>query len=308
MALEVFVRTIKDKYMGAMILAVILFLYIFWIGSFFPTVKPMMDSYNEMLSNPTMKAFLGDLADLTTFSGFITAEVFSYMGIVLGAYVAFLTASFAAGEIEQKSSELMLSLPVSRVHVLLSRFATLLPIIVVLMVAMLLGIVAGAGYVGESIDVTRFAYGMLFTAVFLLAVGGGSMLLSALMSNGRNAAFAWHRRPARHVPRGEHRLHGHQHRLGPPAVAVPLREGLGLHRRPVRRDRLGEPGHPAGRGRRVPGAGRDRLPAPGHQRDLNVRAQAFFLFFTPGYFFINLLNPLTSADYPVSRTKVLYIT
>ena len=120
--------------MGATILAIILFVYIFWIGSFFPTVKPMMDSYNEMLSNPTMKAFLGDLADLTTFSGFITAEVFSYMGIVLGAYVAFLTASFAAGEIEQKSSELMLSLPVSRQKVLLSRFATLLPIIVVLMV------------------------------------------------------------------------------------------------------------------------------------------------------------------------------
>jgi ABC-2 type transport system permease protein len=190
MALEVFVRTIKDKYLGAMILAVILFLYIFWIGSFFPTVKPMMDSYNEMLSNPTMKAFLGDLADLTTFSGFITAEVFSYMGIVLGAYVAFLTASFAAGEIEQKSSELMLSLPVSRVHVLLSRFATLLPIIVVLMVAMLLAIYCGAQYVGESIDLTRFAYGMIFTAGFLLAVGGGSLLLSAIMSNGRNAAFA----------------------------------------------------------------------------------------------------------------------
>ena len=31
---------------------------------------------------------------------------------------------------------------------------------------------------------------MLFTAVFLLAVGGGSLLLSAIMSNGRNAAFA----------------------------------------------------------------------------------------------------------------------
>jgi ABC-2 type transport system permease protein len=190
MAFEVFVRTIKDKYLGATILAVILFLYIFWIGTFFPTVKPMMDSYNEMLSNPTMKAFLGDLADLTTFSGFITAEVFSYMGIVLGAYIAFLTASFAAGEIEQKSSELMLSLPVSRQKVLLSRFATLLPFIAVLMVAMLLGIVIGAEYVGESIDVTRFACGMLFTAAFLLAVGGGSMLLSALMSNGRNAAFA----------------------------------------------------------------------------------------------------------------------
>jgi ABC-2 type transport system permease protein len=74
--------------------------------------------------------------------------------------------------------------------VLLSRFAAVLPIIAVLVVAMLLAIVAGASYVGESIDAARFAYGMVFTAAFLLAVGGGSLLLSAIMSNGRNAAFA----------------------------------------------------------------------------------------------------------------------
>ncbi len=120
----------------------------------------------------------------------MSIEVFSYMGILLGAYVAFLTASFAAGEIEQKSSELMLSLPVSRVHVLLSRFAVLLPIILMITIAMLLGIFLGAQYIGESVDIARFGYGMLFTAGFLLAVGGGSLLLSAIMSNGRNAAFA----------------------------------------------------------------------------------------------------------------------
>lgn len=187
---EVFVQAIKDKYKGAIIAAVILFLYVFWIGSFFPSIKPMMGMYDEMLSNPTFKALIGELSSMGTFSGFISAEVFSYMGIVLGAYIAFLTASFAAGEIEQKSSELMLSLPVSRVHVILSRFATLLPIIAVLVVAMLLGIVAGASYVGESIDIARFAYGMVFMAVFMLAVGGGSLLLSTMMSSGRNAAFA----------------------------------------------------------------------------------------------------------------------
>ncbi len=190
MAFEVFARTIKDKYVGATILAVILFLYVFWIASFFPTLKPTMDMYDQMLDNPAFKALIGEIASMSTFGGFMSVEVFSYIGIVLGAYIAFLTASFIAGEIEQKSSELMLSLPVSRSHVLLSRFATLLPIIAIVAVAMLLAIVAGAAYIGESIDVTRLAYGMLFTAGFLLAVGGGSLLLSAIMSNGRNAAFA----------------------------------------------------------------------------------------------------------------------
>jgi ABC-2 type transport system permease protein len=190
MAFEVFIQAIKDKYKGATILSVILFLYVFWIASFYPTIKPMMGMYDEMLSNPTFKALIGDMASLNSFGGFMSAEVFSYMGIVLGAYIAFLTASFVAGEIEQKSSELMLSLPVSRVRVILSRFAVLVPVIAAIVVAMLLAVFLGSGYIGESVDMVRFGYGMLFTAGFLLAVGGGSMLLSALMSNGRNAAFA----------------------------------------------------------------------------------------------------------------------
>ncbi|OPY29797.1 MAG: ABC-2 family transporter protein [Methanocella sp. PtaU1.Bin125] len=189
MALEVFIQAIKDKYKGATILAVILFLYVFWIASFFPSIKPMMGMYDEMLSNPTFKALIGEVASMSTFGGFMSIEVFSYMGIVLGAYIAFLTASFVAGEIEQKSSELMLSLPVSRVHIILSRFAILVPIIVAIVTVMLLAVVLGAAYVGESVDTARFAYGMVFTGGFLLAVAGGSMLLSALMSDGKKAAF-----------------------------------------------------------------------------------------------------------------------
>jgi ABC-2 type transport system permease protein len=190
LAFEIFIQTIKDKWLGVTILSVILFLYIFWIASFFPSVKPMMSIYDEMLQNPTFKALIGELGSMGTFSGFISAEVFSYMGLVLGAYIAFLTASFAAGEIEQKSSELMLSLPVSRERVLLSRFAVLLPIIAVIAIIMLLAIYLGAWYVDEPIDMVRCGYGMLFMVAFMLAVGGGSMLLSAVMSDGRKAAFA----------------------------------------------------------------------------------------------------------------------
>ncbi len=190
MAFEVFKQTIRDKWLGAVLFAVILFFLIFWVASIYPTVKPMMDTYNQMLTNPAFKAIVGDLTSVQGLSGFLSSEVFSYMGIVLGAYIAYHTASFAAGEIEQKSSELMLSLPVSRVHVLLSRFAVLLPITVALTLAMLLAVVAGARYDGESIDVVRFADGLIFMLAFMLAVGGGSLLLSALMSNGRNAAFA----------------------------------------------------------------------------------------------------------------------
>ena len=36
MALEVFRQAIKDKWVGATVAAVLLFLYVFWIATFYP--------------------------------------------------------------------------------------------------------------------------------------------------------------------------------------------------------------------------------------------------------------------------------
>ncbi len=191
MAFEVFVQAIKDKYKGAIIATVLLFLYVFWMATFYPQMEGMMGMYDQMLENPTFKALLGsELTGMSSFAGFLTVEVFSYLGLVLGAYVAFLSASFIAGEIEQKSSELMLSLPVSRVKIILSRFAMVLPVAAVISAAMLLAIFLGAKYIGESVDIVWFAYGMLFSGMFMVAVGAGALLLSALMSDGKKAAFS----------------------------------------------------------------------------------------------------------------------
>jgi ABC-2 type transport system permease protein len=191
MAFEVLKQALKDKYKGAIIASVLLFLYTFWMASFYPQMEGMMGMYDQMLENPTFKALLGsEIAGMSSFAGFLTVELFSYVGLVLGAYVAFLAASFIAGEIEQKSSELMLSLPVSREKIILSRFATVLPITAVISAAILIAVYLGAMYIGEPIDIVWFGYGMLFTWAFMLAVGAGALLLSALMSDGKKAAFS----------------------------------------------------------------------------------------------------------------------
>ncbi|WP_424359429.1 ABC transporter permease subunit [Methanocella sp. MCL-LM] len=191
MAFEVLKQAIKDKYKGAILASALLLVYVFWMASFYPALKDSMAMYDQLLENPTFKAMLGsEIAGMGSFSGFMTVELFSYIGLILGAYAAFLAASFIAGEIEQKSSELMLSLPVSRENIILSRFATLVPITIAVSVAMLLGIYAGAAFIGEPVEIVWFAYGMLFTCVFMLTVGSGALLLSALMSDGKKAAFS----------------------------------------------------------------------------------------------------------------------
>jgi ABC-2 type transport system permease protein len=190
MVFEIFKRAIKDKFMGALIAAALLFVYIFFLATFYPQMETMGDVYTQMMQNPTFKALLGDeMFALTTFSGFMGVEVFSYMGIVLGAYIVFLTASFVAGEIEQKTSDLLLSLPVSRVYVVLSRFLALIPLVILVMLGMLTALYAGAWYINEEVQIEWFALALLFMGVFTLAVGAASLFLSALMSDGKRAAF-----------------------------------------------------------------------------------------------------------------------
>ncbi|CAJ37359.1 ABC transporter permease subunit [Methanocella arvoryzae] len=191
MTLEVFRQAIKDKYKGAIVASALLFLFVFWMASFYPALKDSMAMYDQLLENPTFKAMLGsEIVSMGTFSGFMAVELFSYIGLVVGAYAAFLAASFLAGEIEQKSSELMLSLPVSRENIVLSRFAVIVPVSILVSAAMLLAVYTGAVFIGEPVDLVWFAYAMLFTGVFMLAVGAGALLLSALMSDGKKAAFS----------------------------------------------------------------------------------------------------------------------
>jgi ABC-2 type transport system permease protein len=190
MAFEVLKQALKDKYVGTILIALLIFVYIFWLASFYPSIKPMISGYDQLLQNPTMKAFLGDdVVSMTTFSGFMTLEVFSYMGLVVGAFFIFMVASFAAGEIEQKSCELLLSLPVSRVNIILSRFATILPFTALIMLAELAAIYLGGVYLGEDTQIKWFAYAMLFVGAFTIAVGAMSLFISSVMSDGRRAAL-----------------------------------------------------------------------------------------------------------------------
>jgi ABC-2 type transport system permease protein len=190
MAFELFKQAIKDKTMGAVILAVILFAYILMIASFYTQMASMGDMYAQIISNPTFKAFLGDEAlAVTTYSGFLGIEVLSYMGIVIGAYIAFLTASFVAGEVEQKTSDMLLSLPVSRENVIISRFLALVPLVALVMLAMLAAVYAGALYVNAEVQVEWFALALLYMGVFVLAVGAASLFISALLSDGRKSAL-----------------------------------------------------------------------------------------------------------------------
>ncbi len=142
------------------------------------------------MKNPAFQALLGKNVDFTSFDGFLSMEAFGLTGLVICGYIGFLTASFLAGEIEMKTIDLLLAQPVTRVRLVIDRYATLIPLIVLMALAMLAGIFVGTKYMNIDASYQWFAYALALMGLFMLAFGAISLFVSAVLNDGRTAAIA----------------------------------------------------------------------------------------------------------------------
>jgi ABC-2 type transport system permease protein len=112
------------------------------------------------------------------------------MGLIVSIYLAFLASSSLAGEIEHNTMDTLLSLPLNRAKMVISRSLALIPVIALIAVAELLAIYLSAMYIHHSVDMTWFVYIVLSISMLEMAAGAMAMLMSAILSNGKIAILA----------------------------------------------------------------------------------------------------------------------
>jgi ABC-2 type transport system permease protein len=80
------------------------------------------NAFNDMMSDPTFAGFGGGrVVDFNDVRGFVVFEVGSYFGVVTAVYIAFLAVGVVARDVERKSMDLILSMPVTRRRFLAER-------------------------------------------------------------------------------------------------------------------------------------------------------------------------------------------
>ena len=187
MSLTIIIQTLKDHLKGVLILTVLMFVWMLYITAAFPSLAGT--DMSGLMNSSVIQAVYGAGIDMNSFYGYMSTKAMLMFGLIFGGYIAWLAASFLAGEVEHKTIDLLMSLPVKRENLVLARYFSLVPVIVILVAAGLAGIYAGVKMENISTSFEWFSWAMLYIGLFGLAFGAMALFISALLSNGRQAAM-----------------------------------------------------------------------------------------------------------------------
>jgi len=149
-------------------------------------ISEMWDRYPESIK----KAF-GATINFAQFDGFITLEYLAQMWvIIMAAFAIGVATSSLAGEIEKGSMELLLSQPIARRTIVVTRHFYLSVTLVALIAATMIPLMIGAPLVDGELSNKGVAAVSLLAFLFYEAIGSVTFLFSAIASSRGRALFA----------------------------------------------------------------------------------------------------------------------
>lgn len=146
----------------------------------FPSIEQSgveFEAYFESLPEGFQSAFA--VESLSTIEGFLAVELYQFVWLLLfGIYAAYTAGGLIAADVEAGRLDLLLAAPVSRVRVVVEKYASLLVPVLVPNLLLPFGILAGVELVGESISTADLFAVHVLSVPYLLACGSVGLLLS----------------------------------------------------------------------------------------------------------------------------------
>jgi ABC-2 type transport system permease protein len=155
---------------------------------FYPQLAGQYASMIENLPAEMLAIFGGTEVDFASLGGYFQTEYLGlmWMLIVASALIIFSVKSFS-GEISAGTMEFVLAQPISRVRFAVTRVVAIVIYILVLAASSFLPIVVFGPSYDINLSSATFWELFAFGSLFMLAVGGFSMLVSAIVREGGRA-------------------------------------------------------------------------------------------------------------------------
>jgi ABC-2 type transport system permease protein len=147
-------------------------------------------AYDKLMDNPIMEAFIGDTnIDIYSVKGFLCMELFSGLTLYIIIYFIIQYAGAFCSEMETKTIDILLSTPLSRRHLFISRYLSWVALNLILILCWILCIAVGVRAIGKGAEVPLIdvARTMILFMPFMLSVQSLCMLASVLTNESRKA-------------------------------------------------------------------------------------------------------------------------
>lgn len=182
---------------GRLVATALLSAYALAMLAFFPSIQASAVDFQRYLDSlpPEVRAtLLRGVADLTTIEGFLVAEFYQFVWtLLLGVYVTYVGSMLVVGERERGSLDVLLAGPVTRARVVLGKYGSLVPTVLLLNLVVPVVVGLGTWLIGEPVTLRQLVLVHAFSVPYLLAVGALGTLLSVVADRAdraRNAAIS----------------------------------------------------------------------------------------------------------------------
>jgi len=132
--------------------------YVVFIYDTLGDVQRIADFYDQL--PPALREFIGD-ADISTIDGWLQAEFMSWVPLILAIYGGIFVAGSISREVEQRTVDFVLGLPISRMEFVGSRLLVGMWNVAVLSVVVFLVLTIGVSLTGHTVHAGRYALASL---------------------------------------------------------------------------------------------------------------------------------------------------
>ena len=146
-------------------------------------------AYDKLMENPIMKSFIGDDIDIYSVKGFLYIELFGSLTMYIIIYFIIQYAGAFCSEMETKTIDILLSTPLLRRHLFISRYLSWIALGLLFIVSWIIFITIGVRIIGkaEEVPLLDIARTMFYFLPFILSVQSLSMFISVLTNESRKA-------------------------------------------------------------------------------------------------------------------------
>lgn len=177
--------TLRDQRGGVIGLSLTTFGLALMMGLIYPSYR---DSFADIEIPAFFEGFLGEAGSLGSPAGFLTAEVFSWLPVLVAVFAVVWGTGTLAGDEAAGELDHLLALPVSRREVLAGKALGLAAGLTAVTLALLPGLLIGAAATGMDIGAGRLAGATVAQVPLVLLYLAVGMLAAAALGTRRAAA------------------------------------------------------------------------------------------------------------------------